>query len=200
MARAPITIVAPANAAVTVNYYQDDNATACAVYADTSTTSTTSQPVTVAAGTQSVLYAEEQAVRVSCVLYGVENADGAGGRKRIYNASAGRIISPPTPAFPLNILAITPGAAPSFDPTLGKVQVINGANANMTAAFANPFDGAELILVIKQDATGSRTMTWGASVLAGPTLTTTASKTDVISLVYSAAIAKWVTRSTALNQ
>jgi len=56
--------------------------------------------------------------------------------------------------------------------------------------FANPTnmrDGGVYILRIKQDGTGSRTLTWGSSYKwpgnAAPVLTTTANRTDVMTFI-----------------
>jgi hypothetical protein len=60
---------------------------------------------------------------------------------------------------------------------------------NVTSlTLSNPLAGGNYILFIKQDATGSRTVTWPASVKwsggVAPTLTTTASRTDIVHLLY----------------
>jgi hypothetical protein len=56
-----------------------------------------------------------------------------------------------------------------------------------TITFTNTNPGARYILMLLQDATGSRTVTWPSTVqwAAGtaPTLTTTASKMDIITFV-----------------
>lgn len=60
----------------------------------------------------------------------------------------------------------------------------------------NPVDGQKILLEVIQDATGSRTLTYGTAFafgtdLVSPTLTTTASKRDFLGFVYTAAAAKW---------
>ena len=59
--------------------------------------------------------------------------------------------------------------------------------ANCTYTFPSATAGGQFTLLQKQDATGSRTVTWPASVRwaggTAPTITATASKTDVISFV-----------------
>ncbi len=66
---------------------------------------------------------------------------------------------------------------------------------NTTFTFIGGQDGAVLILELKQDATGSRTITLPASVRYGnvsaPTLTTTANKLDRLVFVYDAAADKY---------
>lgn len=68
--------------------------------------------------------------------------------------------------------------------------------AATTLTFSNPVAGGRYVLLLKQDATGSRTVTWPASVLwsggTAPTLTTTASKTDLFTFLYSGALSKYI--------
>jgi hypothetical protein len=60
----------------------------------------------------------------------------------------------------------------------------------------NPVDGQRIDFQFTQDSTGSRTITWGSAYNFGasgaPTLTTTASKTDVVGFIYSAAKSQWL--------
>lgn len=59
---------------------------------------------------------------------------------------------------------------------------------NCTFTLSNPVAGGTYILKLTQDGTGSRTVTWPAAVKwaggSAPTLTTTASRTDLITLTY----------------
>ena len=74
---------------------------------------------------------------------------------------------------------------------------------NRTFTFANPKDGAIYTLIIKQDAVGTRLLTWPIAILWGggtaPTLTATVNKTDVIQLVYDATNAAYYDISIKLN-
>ena len=58
---------------------------------------------------------------------------------------------------------------------------------NCTFTFPTPTAGAQFTLLLKQDATGSRTLTWPTSARwpggTAPTITATASRTDVISFI-----------------
>jgi hypothetical protein len=58
-----------------------------------------------------------------------------------------------------------------------------------TLTFSNPIAGSRYLLVITQDGTGSRTITWPAAVKwssgTAPTLTTTASATDLCTFAYT---------------
>ena len=61
---------------------------------------------------------------------------------------------------------------------------------NVTFTLSNPISGFAYQLILKQDATGSRTATWPAGVKwpggTAPTLSTAANSIDIVSLVYSA--------------
>jgi hypothetical protein len=89
------------------------------------------------------------------------------------------------------ILSLTDGATVSWDMSLGyNAKVTLGGNR--TLAVSNPVEGMTYCLGVNQDATGSRTMTWPASFNWGttgaPTLTTTASKRDRITLFCTDAV------------
>ena len=66
---------------------------------------------------------------------------------------------------------------------------------NVTFTFNNGQYGGNYRLILKQDATGSRTVTWPASVrwadATAPTLTTTANKTDYVGFQYNGVDAKY---------
>lgn len=96
---------------------------------------------------------------------------------------------------------LTDGATIALDWNSGNVQyVVLGGNRTFT--FANPKDGGRYTLIIKQDGTGSRTLTWPAAVLwpagSAPTLTTTANKVDIIGCVYDGTNSKYYC-SSSLN-
>lgn len=61
-------------------------------------------------------------------------------------------------------------------------------NSNTTISFSNGVIGGRYVLLLKQDSTGSRTVTWPVSVLwpgsSTPTLSTTGSKTDLFTFLY----------------
>jgi hypothetical protein len=60
---------------------------------------------------------------------------------------------------------------------------------NCTFTFTNPIAGGRYLLELLQDATGSRTVTWPATVKwsggSAPTLTNTAGQSDIITLYYN---------------
>lgn len=82
--------------------------------------------------------------------------------------------------------ALIDGATIALDWNNGNVQSVTLAG-NRTFTFANPITGGRYLIVLKQDATGSRTITWPTIKWRGgtaPTLTTTANKTDLITIVW----------------
>ena len=74
---------------------------------------------------------------------------------------------------------------------------------NVTFAFSGGESGGRYTLALKQDGTGSRTVTWPASVRhsggTAPTLTTTVAKTDYIGFIYNSVDAKYDLVSFAPN-
>lgn len=83
--------------------------------------------------------------------------------------------------------ALTDGATINTNWNNGNTQSVTlGGNRTM-AAPTNPKNGARYTYIIRQDATGSRTLTWFTIKWAGgaaPVLTTTANKYDIITLIY----------------
>lgn len=79
------------------------------------------------------------------------------------------------------------GASDTIDWTLSNKQK-STLTANCTFTFTAPPGPCSLILKLVQDATGSRTVTWPANVewpaATAPTLTTTASRIDIITFYY----------------
>jgi|GEM_PF-3556600 len=84
--------------------------------------------------------------------------------------------------------ALTDGATIAVDWNDGNVQSVT-LGGNRTFTFSNGQDGGKYILIITQDATGSRTVTWPGTVRWGlcgePTLSTTANTTDYIGFIYN---------------
>ena len=102
------------------------------------------------------------------------------------------------------VVALTDGAtiAVNADTTdEGKVTI--AGNRTISNPTGTPAAGQQLILRIKQDATGSRTITWGSAYRfsggTAPTLTTTASKTDYLGFIYNSDDTKWDCVATRLN-
>lgn len=80
------------------------------------------------------------------------------------------------------------GTSATIDWNAGQKQVLV-LGANTTLSFVNPPGPGSFILRLVQDATGSRTVTWPASVKwpggTAPTLTTAANGEDLISLYFN---------------
>jgi hypothetical protein len=117
-----------------------------------------------------------------------------------------RITAPAALLFLLSVSTAFAGDAASYleiqdAPTIavdwskGNIQSVT-LGGNRTLTFSNGQKGGKYALVIKQDATGSRTVTWPASVRwpGGPPqtkgqpasiLTTTANKTDYVTFFYN---------------
>lgn len=87
---------------------------------------------------------------------------------------------------PTAIYALSDSATIALDWANGNIQYVT-LGGNRTFTFANPVEGNKYMIFLTQDGTGSRTVTWPTIRWRGgsaPTLTTTASKTDIIALVY----------------
>lgn len=82
---------------------------------------------------------------------------------------------------------LTDGGTIALNWNNGNVQSVTIAG-NRTFTFTNPKEGARYLILLKQDGTGSRTITWPTITWAGgtaPTLTLTGNKMDIITLVYA---------------
>jgi len=82
--------------------------------------------------------------------------------------------------------ALTDAATIAVDWNNSNVQSVT-LGGNRTFTFSNPKSGSRYLLMLKQDGTGSRTVTWPSIIWQGgvaPVLTTTANKTDLITIVY----------------
>ena len=86
-------------------------------------------------------------------------------------------------------VTLTDGATISINWSNGATQAVTlGGNRTFNTP-TNPVDGQVYRLIIKQDGTGTRTITWWATSIkwaggTAPTLTTTASKADIVTLLY----------------
>lgn len=84
------------------------------------------------------------------------------------------------------VYSLTDGSTIALNWNNGNVQKVT-LGGNRTFTFANPVSGFRYMIELIQDGTGSRTITWPTIKWAGgsaPTLTTTASKTDLIFLTW----------------
>lgn len=89
------------------------------------------------------------------------------------------------------VAAGSSGTSKTLDWRDGNTQLLT-LTGNCTLTLSNPQDGARYLICLKQDGTGSRTVTWPSSVKwpagAAPTLTTGAGLVDVIALVWFASL------------
>lgn len=88
------------------------------------------------------------------------------------------------------------GTSVTVDVTSKKVFRLTLQSNVTTMTLTGAVDGQKVLLEVIQDATGSRLITWPSNVAFGTdltsiTLTTTASKTDIIGLVYHAGTSKY---------
>ena len=75
----------------------------------------------------------------------------------------------------------------TFDLSVSNKHFFTFGAQNETFTFSNPVKGANYIIVLKQDATGSRTITFPTVKWAGgtaPTLSTGANEIDIVSMFY----------------
>lgn len=103
---------------------------------------------------------------------------------------------------PADFQTITYSATPTVDWSVASTAHIT-LTGNATFTFSGGLAGRKYVLIIKQDATGSRTITLPASVRTGligtPTLTTTANKTDYLGFVYNGIDSKYDLVAYSLN-
>jgi hypothetical protein len=94
------------------------------------------------------------------------------------------------------VVALSDGANIATDASLGNIFTVTlGGNRTMDNP-SNAVDGQIILYLLKQDGTGSRTITWGANFrgstdVALPTLTTTANAADAVLFIYRSAVTKW---------
>jgi len=94
------------------------------------------------------------------------------------------------------VLALTFGASIAVNAALGNVFTVTlTASTGTLANPTNPVDGQVIRVRVIQDATGSRTLAYGTAYDFGsgsaPTLSTGASKVDVLAFEYIGSLAKW---------
>ena len=108
------------------------------------------------------------------------------------------------------VVALTFGSTISVNAAQGNVFAVTlTASTGTIANPTNPVDGQVIRYRIAQDGTGSRTVAWGTAYDWGstgglansaPTLSTGASKVDVLGFEYNAALSKWVYLGAAFPQ
>lgn len=93
-------------------------------------------------------------------------------------------------------VTVTEAPTTTVDASVGNHQVLTLTGNRTMAAPTNVTDGQELFLLVQQDATGNRTLTWNSVFVfengAQPVLATTAASVDMFLMIYNAALAKWI--------
>ncbi len=95
------------------------------------------------------------------------------------------------------VVALTDGANIATNSDNGDLFTVTlGGNRTIDNPTGTPTDGQQIMYRLKQDATGSRTVTWGAAFrfstdVVSPTLTTTANKIDYVGFQYNSADSTW---------
>lgn len=100
-------------------------------------------------------------------------------------------------------VTLTDAATVATDCDLGNSFVVTlGGNRTMGEP-TNPLDGQTCVWLVKQDATGSRTLAWNAKFLwasgVAPTLTTAANGIDMFTGKYNSADAAWYMVTSGLD-
>lgn len=92
-------------------------------------------------------------------------------------------------------VTLTDGATISPDCDDGNSWIVTLAGNRTLANASNPRDGQTVTLIVQQDGTGSRTLSWGSAYKfpsgSAPTLTTTASAIDIFTMKYNTANTSW---------
>lgn len=120
------------------------------------------------------------------------NGDGVAGNPTI--AISSTAVMPGS--FTEKVVTLTDAITIATDASLGNVFTVTlGANRTLGDP-TNPTNGQKCIWRVRQDATGGRTLAYGAAFRFGtdvtsPTLSTAANKTDYIGAIYNSADLKW---------
>lgn len=109
----------------------------------------------------------------------------------VWSGSPNRVVEPNTLTGSAAPQTLTDGATINWNMALGYNAAVTLGGNRTLATPTNPITGLTYTLAVIQDATGSRTMTWPAAfdwgTTGAPTLTTTASKVDQITLFCTSA-------------
>jgi len=94
------------------------------------------------------------------------------------------------------VSALTDAATIVVNAALGNVFTVTLGGNRTLGNPSNPVDGQKIVVVVKQDGSGSRTLAYGTSYafstsLPSPTLSTAPGATDYLGFIYSAVATKW---------
>ena len=95
------------------------------------------------------------------------------------------------------VVTLTDAATIAVDASLGNHMRVTLAGNRTLGNPSNSVDGQRIMFEVIQDGTGSRTLAYGTNYafstdLPSPTLTTTASKRDLLGFTYSGSMSKWL--------
>jgi hypothetical protein len=97
---------------------------------------------------------------------------------------------------------LTDAATITIDASQGDDFRVTLAGNRTMAAPTNPTDGQRMTVLLTQDGTGTRTMTWNSAFTFGTltgTLTTTANRRDLFEFVYNSSLSKWLVLQASKN-
>jgi hypothetical protein len=93
--------------------------------------------------------------------------------------------------FNWSITTITYSASITVDWNASDVQIVT-LTGNATINFSNPRAGGKYVLLVKQDGTGGRTITWGNNIVCGIQLNPTANSITAFFFVYDSTNSKYI--------
>lgn len=188
-----VTVTMPAS--VTKKIYLIDNQTGQSMLFTYSASTTT---VTVTTGTKRLIWCD--GTDCFAVFASASDADTLDGinstqfaRLDIANIFTKRNSSP--------FITVTESPTTAIDSSLGNNFILTLTGNRTVAAPSNAADGHRMLLLVAQDGTGNRTLTWNSIFLfengLAPTLATAAAAIDMFIMVYNSALAKWVVEHAA---
>jgi hypothetical protein len=112
------------------------------------------------------------------------------------NTVVQNIFADVTNVYPFTTLTLPVGSTITLDPTMGNVQQITITGNYSVGVPANTQDGSTIDLVVIQDGTGGRTLTWNSIFLfegaAAPVLSTVGGGIDEFVMRFNASLGKWI--------
>ena len=139
-------------------------------------TGATGASLTISGTDRSVLVVSSNAAVASSITI-----DGSGNMQA--NTGTMTFINPTITNYTETVYTANTGTAITINLTNGTIQRLT-ANASTTITLPSAVAGKSFVIILGQDGTGSRTITWSAPVwpsATAPTVTTTASKKDIFS-------------------
>lgn len=195
-----VTVTLPVS--VVKKFYLIDNQSGQSVIL---TYSGSTDTVTVATGVRKLIWCDGTNVWV--VFAEAADSDALGGIDSQYWARTGRTAAEVTAVTYLSNVfvnkvrnsapwaTVTEGVTTTIDCRDSNHQILTLTGNRTMAAPSNPLDGQAILLFVKQDGTGSRTLTWNAAFNfeqgTAPTLTTIAGRGDMFLMIYNLANTAW---------